>query len=45
MDICFQMFPEVKDVDELLNMVKSTALTNYIRRDNKTQKLILINPV
>ena len=44
MDICFQMFPEVKDVDELLNMVKSTALTNYIRRDNKTQKLILINP-
>jgi len=44
MDICFQLFPKVKDVDELLNMVKSTALTNYIRRDNKTQKLILINP-
>ena len=33
MDICFQLFAEVKDVDELLEMVRSTALTDYIRFD------------
>ena len=33
MDICFQMFAEVKDVDELLDMVRSTCLTDYIRFD------------
>ncbi len=33
MDICFQMFAEAKDVDELLEMVRSTALTDYIRFD------------
>lgn len=32
-DLCFQMFAEVKDVDELLEMIRSTALTDYIRFD------------
>lgn len=27
------MFAEVKDVDKLLEMIKSTALTDYIRFD------------
>ena len=43
MDICFQMYAEVKDVDELLEMVRSTALTDYITLEGKTQPLILIN--
>lgn len=33
MDLCFQMFAEVKDVDELLEMVRSTSDTDYIRFD------------
>ena len=44
MDICFQLYAEVKDVDELLEMVRSTALTDYIRLDGMTQPLQLINP-
>jgi len=45
MDICFQMFAEAKDVDELLEMVRSTALTDYIRFDGfDPQPLQLINP-
>lgn len=44
MDICFQLYAEVKDVDELLEMVRSTALTDYIRLDGQTQPLQLINP-
>ena len=33
-DICFQMFAEVKDVDELLEMIRnSTDLRDYIRFD------------
>lgn len=45
MDICFQMFAEAKDVDELLEMVRSTALTDYIRFDwFDPQPLQLINP-
>ena len=44
MSICFQMYAEVKDVDELLEMVRSTALTDYIRLDGMTQPLQLINP-
>ena len=33
-DLCFQMFAEVKDVDELLEMIKSsTDLRDYIRFD------------
>ena len=43
MDICFQLYAEVKDVDELLEMVRSTALTDYVSFGGKTQPLILIN--
>ena len=38
------MFAEVKDVDELLEMIRSTALTDYIRLDGQTQNLQLMNP-
>ena len=44
MDICFQMYAEVADVDELLEMVRSTALTDYTRMDGHIQPLQLINP-
>ena len=44
MSICFQMFAEAKDVFELLDMVRSTCLTDYIRLDGQTQPLQLINP-
>ena len=44
MSICFQMFAEAKDVFELLDMVRSTCLTDYIRLDGMTQPLQLINP-
>ena len=44
MDLCFQMFAEVKDVDELLEMVRSTCDTDYIRLDWQTQELQLMNP-
>lgn len=43
MDICFQLYAEVKDVDELLEMVRSTALTDYVSLEGKRQPLILIN--
>ena len=43
-DQCFQMFAEVKDVDELLEMIRSSSLTDYIRLDWQTQELQLINP-
>lgn len=33
MNLCFQMFAEAKDVDELLEMVRSSSLTDYIRFD------------
>lgn len=32
-DLCFQMKADVKDVDELLDMIRSTALTDHIRFD------------
>ena len=35
---------EAKDVFELLDMVRSTCLTDYIRLDGQTQPLQLINP-
>ena len=44
MDLCFQLFAEVKDVDQLLEMIRSTALTDYIRFNWETQELQLINP-
>lgn len=43
-DLCFQMFAEVKDVDELLEMIRSTCLTDYIHLNWETQELQLINP-
>ena len=43
-DLCFQMFAEVEDVDKLLEMIRSTTLTDYIRLDGQTQELQLINP-
>ena len=33
MDLCFQMYAEVEDVDKLLEMVRSTCDTDYIRLD------------
>ena len=44
MGVCFQMYAEAKDVFELLDMVRSTCLTDYIRLDGETQPLQLINP-
>ena len=44
MSVCFQMYAEAKDVFELLDMVRSTCLTDYIRLDGQTQPLQLINP-
>lgn len=44
MSICFQMYAEAKDVFELLDMVRSTCLTDFIRLDGQTQPLQLINP-
>lgn len=44
MSLCFQMYAEAKDVFELLDMVRSTCLTDYIRLDGQTQPLQLINP-
>lgn len=32
-DLCFQLFAEVNDVDQLLEMIRSTSLTDYIRFD------------
>lgn len=43
-DLCFQMFAEVQDVNQLLNMIRSTSLTDYIRFNWETQELQLINP-
>ena len=44
MSLCFQMYAEAKDVFELLDMVRATCLTDYIRLDGQTQPLQLINP-
>lgn len=43
MGICFQLYAEVKDVDELLEMVRSTCLTDHIRFEGQDQPLQLIN--
>lgn len=32
-DLCFQMKADIRDIDELLEMMRSTALTDYIRFD------------
>lgn len=44
MGVCFQMYAEAEDVFELLDMVRSTCLTDYIRFNGQTQPLQLINP-
>ena len=43
-DLCFQMFAEVENVDKLLEMVRSTALTDHIRFNGEDQPLQLMNP-
>ena len=43
-DLCFQMKADVANVDVLMSMIRSTALTNYIHLDGQTQALHLINP-
>lgn len=43
-DLCFQMFAEVENVDKLLEMARSTALTDYIRFNWEDQPLQLMNP-
>ena len=43
MSICFQLYAEVEDIDELLEMVRSTCDTDYITLDGITQPLQLIN--
>ena len=44
-DLCFQMFAEVKDVDELLNMIRSSStLRDHIKFNGEDQPLILMNP-
>ncbi len=42
--ICFQLYAEVADVDQLLEMIRSTSLTDHIRFEGKDQPLQLINP-
>ena len=44
MGVCFQMYADARDVFELLEMVRSTCLTDYIRFEGQTQPLQLINP-
>ena len=43
-DLCFQMFAEVQNVDQLLDMIRSSTLTDYIRFNGETQNLHLMNP-
>ena len=42
--LCFQMKADITDVDELLEMIRTTSLTDYIRLDGQTQELQLMNP-
>lgn len=43
-DLCFQMYAEVKDADELLGMILATSLTDIVRYEDMVQPLHLINP-
>ena len=43
-DLCFQMKADVSDVNELLNMIRSTCLTDHIKFNWKDQPLQLMNP-
>ena len=42
--ICFQIKPDIPDINPLINWVRSTALKNYIRLDWNAQELQMINP-
>ena len=42
--LCFQMNAWVPNVNQLLHMIRSSALTDYIRFNGETQELQLINP-
>ena len=42
--LCFQIKADMKDVDELLEMLRTTSLTDYVRQDGMTQRLHLMNP-
>jgi len=43
-DLCFQMYAEIADVDELMGMIRATSLTDYVRYGELIQPLHLINP-
>ena len=44
-DLCFQMYAEVADVNQLLNMIRSSSdLRDHIRFNGEDQPLILMNP-
>ena len=44
-DLCFQMYAEVADVDQLLNMIRSSSdLRDHIRFNGEDQPLQLMNP-
>lgn len=43
-DLCFQMYAGVPNVNQLLNMIRSSSLTDYIRFNGEIQELQLINP-
>ena len=43
-DLCFQMKADIKNVNELMTMIRATSLTDQIHLDGQTQNLHLINP-
>ena len=43
-DLCFQMKADVRDVNELLEMIRSTCLTDHIKLNWEDQSLQLMNP-
>ena len=43
-DLCFQMKADIANVNELMDMVRNTSLTDQIHLDGQTQELHLINP-
>lgn len=43
-DLCFQMKADLPNVNELMDMIRKTSLTDQIHLDGQTQDLHLINP-
>ena len=43
-DLCFQMKADIPNVNELMDMIRNTSLTDQIHLDGQTQDLHLINP-